>query len=63
MSLLGKAREHMKEFLFIYFPAFCVTTKVRNGRIQMLRDQFSIPRALVDCVSIARRGLGTFVKI
>lgn len=53
----------MKEFLFIYFPAFCVTTKVRNGRIQMLRDQFSIPRALVDCVSIARRGLGTFVKI
>lgn len=48
MSLLGKAREHMKEFLSIYFPAFCVTAKVRKGRIQIRRDEYqlSILRAL-----------------
>lgn len=62
VSLLGKAREHMKEFLSIYFPAFCVTTKVRNGRIQMLRDQFSIPRALAGLCLYSKEGIGYICK-
>lgn len=58
MSLLEKAREHMKGFLSIYFPTFYETTKVRKGRIQMLRDelQLAILRALAGLRLYSKEG-------
>lgn len=59
VSLLGKARGHMKGFLSIYFRAFCVTTKVRKGRIQMLRDEHQLSglRALAGLRLYSKEGI------